>query len=262
MTLTRPPAGPPVGPQAPGRPENPGRPDPQRIPAARAASASPEYRSTSLPGCPARRADRRIRRASPCLSSTRAGPWRATWPPPPPAWSSCSWAAWSRTSWRTRSWPGATASGCQPPSASSAGCGTAGRSGQGSASGLELPSPRAQWRVAAAGPLASLLLGATCRGRGGHPVSVRRRPAAGSRGHGRRLDQRPAGCGQPRAGGGTGWRADRPSARVGALGRSHPRRTRRGPFRPGQRGDPHRRRAHRPGARSSGRPLVRARRAC
>ena len=75
------------------------------------------------------------------------------------AWSSSCWAAWSRMNWRTRSWPAVTASACRSSSASSAACGTAGRCGPGSAAEQELPGPGAQWRVAAAGPLTSLVLG-------------------------------------------------------------------------------------------------------
>ena len=62
-------------------------------------------------------------------------------------------------SWRTRSWPAVTASACRSSSASSAACGTAGRCGPGSTAEQELPGPGAQWRVAAAGPLTSLVLG-------------------------------------------------------------------------------------------------------
>ena len=263
MTLTRPPASPPSALL------------PARWPARPAARSSRPAGSSADPGRQGGFAHRRdTASASPpgppcsvcwppdsarssCLSSTLAGLWPATWPPRRP-WSSCSWAAWSGTNWRTRSWPAATASAV-PATVGFFGGLRHGRAYRpGLVSELELPSPRRSGpgrRGRARGQPAA---GRARRGCGGHPVRAGRWPAARSRGRGRGLDKRPAGRGQPRAGGGAGWRADRPSARVGALGRSHPCRTDRGPFRPGLRGDPHRRRAYRAGARSSDRPLVRA----
>ena len=112
------------------------------------------------------------------------------------------------------------------------------------------PRPVARGRGGAADQPAA---GRGQRGRGRLLARARRRPAGRRRGRRGGLDQRPAGRGQPGSGSGTGWRADRPSAGVGALGRFHPRGTHRRPLRPGQRGDPDRRRGDRAGARPPGR---------
>ena len=108
----------------------------------------------------------------------------------------------------------------------------------------ELPTPGAQWRVAVAGPLVSLLLAAWWAWPGG---CLRRHPSGACRSRGRRhrLAQRPACGGQPGPGRGAGWRADRPSAGVGALGRFHPGQPDRRPGRAGHRRGPDRRRGHR-----------------
>src|ERR1700722_13593579 len=128
----------------------------------------------------------------------------------------------------------------------------------GSAAEQEPPGPGAQWRGGAGGPPGRPPLGPGAAGPPGRGAPAGRRPAGRRRGRGSGLGQRPAGRGQPGSGGGTGWRADRPSARVGALGRSHPRGSHRRPLRPGQRRHPGRRRGDRAGAGSPDRSLVRA----
>ena len=207
-------------PRRPARPGDSGPAGPQRIRAARAASASPEYRSTSPPGPPCSVCWPPGSVRSPCLSSTPAGPWRGY----------LAAAAGLVVVLLGSMAAHELAHSIVARRYGLAGAGhrrllrrAAARPGVPARIGLragvaQRPRPVAGRRGRAPGQPAA---GRARRGRSGHLVRARRRPAAGSRGRGRGLDQRPAGGGQPRAGGGAGWRADRPSARVGALGRSH-----------------------------------------
>jgi len=205
VTMTRPPAGArpwarPAGP--PGH--EPGDPGPGRIlsgsPWPGAASVSPEYRSTSLP-------------VLPCLVCWAAGfgaltlpeldpgpgLWPATWPPPPAWVHRAAGQPWSRM--RLAHSIMARRYGLRVPATVGflrRAAATAGRTGQDRPASWSCPAPALSGGSPRPGPLTSLVLCVLAVGRSGRPVHARRRPAARSRGRGRRLDQRPAGRGQPR----------------------------------------------------------------
>ena len=247
MTMTRPPsAGPGRQPPDPGYFSHPGRGFRARRDTRHGSPRAPICSACWPPDSP----------PSACPRSTRAGPWPATWPRPP-GWSRVLLASMVAHELAHSIMARRYGLSCRSPWACSGGAARP-RPAARLARGAGTARPRRPWRVAAAAASASLLLGLASAAAAVAASLLGAGPAGRRRVCGSGLAQRPAGCGQPGSGGGTGWRADRPSARVGALGRSHPRGSHRRPLRPGQRRDPGRGRGDRAGAGSPDRPLVRA----